>query len=135
MIEDGHLVGDEPIGDALLVEEQLHDVELGLGGGEHLFVVATEIFSQARGKQIEIVLADDFRFGGEAKAFIEFAVGADELERGVLGKEGEPWQVVHQGVELALRGHQAKKLGAKIVSGRHESQGCPSVYNRQGILQ
>ncbi len=55
------LVGDEPIGNALLGEEKLDDIELRLAGAEDLLVVAAEAFSEAGREELKVVFADDLR--------------------------------------------------------------------------
>jgi hypothetical protein len=102
-IGEGELVGDEPVGQALIGEEELDDVELGFAGAEDFFVIAAEVFGEAGGEEIEVVLADDGGFFGDAEAIHEAAAGAHEAEVAVFGKEGEVWQVIEEPVEGGVR--------------------------------
>jgi hypothetical protein len=116
-----HFVRDEPVGDALLIEEELDDVELGLSGAEDLFVVTAEVFGEPAWEDIEVVFVHELVFTLEAHGLDEVAVGADEAEVAVFGEKGDAWKGVKHPVRLALEIERAQEFGAQLgsISGFH----------------
>jgi hypothetical protein len=112
-VAERQFVGDEPVRDALVGEEQLDDVELRFAAGEHFLVIAAEIFREAGGEQIEVVFADDAGFVGNAEAVHETTAGAHEAEFAVLGKESEIGQMVEEPVKRSVRTDAANEAFAQ----------------------
>lgn len=120
-VSQGHLVGDEPIRNALLIEEELDDVELGLSGAENLFVIPAKILGETAGEDIEVVFIHELVFTLEAHGLNEVAIGADEAETAVFGEKGDAGQGIKHPVRLALEIERAQEFGAQLggISGFH----------------
>ena len=112
--KDGELVGDEPVGDALGIEEQLHDVELGLAAAHDFLVDGAVVLGELLGEEGEVILAHDLVFRLAAEALVEVAVRTHETELRVLGEEGHAGHVVEQQVELAVRGEGTQEAVAQV---------------------
>ncbi len=79
-VEEREFLGDEPVGNALLIEEEFDDAEKGFACGDDLFVIGAEVEGERAGEKVEVGLAHDFRFIGESEAAVELRVAVDQLE-------------------------------------------------------
>jgi hypothetical protein len=109
VIKDWQLMRDEPIWNALAVEEQLDDSQFGLSSTQNFLVIAAKIFSQARWEQREVILAKNFLLTLKAEAFNEVQVGGHQPELSVFGKERDAGQVVKQQVKLTVESDPSKE--------------------------
>ncbi|MEY4484756.1 MAG: hypothetical protein RL693_2208 [Verrucomicrobiota bacterium] len=110
VIEDGKFVGDKPVRNSLIIEEQLHDVDLRLAGGHHFDVVFAEVLRNAWRKQLEVFLTDDLLLGVKPEAFVKVLVRADELKMLILGKERDAGHMIKQPVESGVGRDVAQEL-------------------------
>jgi hypothetical protein len=110
----GHLMRDEPVGDALRIKKQLHDVQARLAGLQDLLIIAAEVLGEALGEDVKILLADQLGLLGKAEALHEVLIGTDDLKATVFGKERDAWQMIKEPVELALGRQSLQELGTEI---------------------
>ena len=108
-IKDGQFVSDEPVGDALGVEEEFGDVEFGPSGGHDLLVVSAKVFGEARRGQLVIIFSDQFSFGAESEAPIEVGIGGHQSGVAVFGKESDARHQVEERVIRTFRSDGSEK--------------------------
>ena len=100
-VEERELVGDEPLGLAVVVGKELDDAEQGLSCGHDLFVVRAEFLHHARRENRTVGNADDLRFIGEATAFHEGRIRGDQAAIQILGEKKCAGQVIEKVPELS----------------------------------
>jgi hypothetical protein len=108
-IKDGQFVSDEPVGDALGVEEEFGDVEFGPSGGHDLLVVSAKVFGEARRGQLVIIFSDQFSFGAESEAPIEVGIGGHQSGVAVFGEESDARHQVKERVIRTFRSDGSEK--------------------------
>lgn len=125
-IKDGQFVGDEPVGDALGVEEEFGDVEFGPSGGHDLLVVSAKVFGEARRGQLVIIFSDQFSFGAESEAPIEVGIGSHQSGVAVFGEESN---ARHQVKERVIRTFR-RDGGEKAIAFLHRIVGPVAGWYR-----
>ena len=118
-IKDGQFVGDEPVGDALGVEEEFGDVEFGPSGGHDFLVVSAKVFGEARWGQLVIIFSDQFSFGAESEAPVEVGIGSQQPGVAVFGEESD---ARHQVKERVIRTFR-RDGGEKAIAFLHRIVG------------
>ena len=98
-VAQGELVGDVPVGKPLTVEEELHQIEPWLSGGQHGFVVLAKSFGERAGEELEVVLAQNLRLGVKTKALKKETACPNDAALRVLGEEGDVGEVVEDLIE------------------------------------
>ena len=99
-VEEREFLRDEPVGNALLIEEEFDDAEERFARGDDLFVIGAEVEGEGAREEIEVGLADDLGFVSEAEAAVEVRVAKHQLEVEVLGEKRHPGDVVEHACEL-----------------------------------
>lgn len=115
-VEEGQFLGDEPVGDALLIEEEFDDAEERLASRNDFLVIGAEADRERTGKEIEVGFAHDLSFIGKSEAPIEVRVAIHELVIPVLGEEGHAGDVVEHARKLGGIGEVGEEAFAQIGS-------------------
>jgi len=106
------LIRYEPVGHPLVIEEELHDVQLWLTRVENVFIVTPEILRKAFGEEVEIIPADDLAFRFQSKARDESLAGAHDPEVAILCEKRDLREMIEEPVKGRVRANPAEKAGA-----------------------
>ena len=118
-VAHGELVGDEPVGDSLGIEEELDDIQLRATGADDFGVVLLKVLGEACGEEGEIVLADEGAFAAQPQALVEMAVRSDEARAPILRKKGDTGYEIEKAVIRLLRceGAEEPVMGCRLLAG------------------
>lgn len=109
-VEDGELIGDIPIRNAVSIEKQLDDLDLGAFAEHDFFVIGAKMLGHVNGEKIEVRFAEHLLLFGVAKSLVEGSTSCEQYGIEAFDEKSDSGKIVEKHCQHAVLCQRAQHL-------------------------